>query len=149
MNAPASSAEIGAHCLRGGHARCLIPKVCACDCHQTEPPKPPAVVTQIRPTDCWNEPNRAGKYKPVIGLEWGDPPPVLKPKTQSIIADLVPELKRHPGQWAKVGTWKSPNSAATAANPLRKAHPDIEFTSRRAADGGSALYARAREDDGG
>lgn len=54
---------------------------------------------------------------------------------------LIPELKRRPGEWARLFDYDKPTGAASAATKLRQAFPDFEIVGRRV-EGGSAIFAR-------
>lgn len=71
-------------------------------------------------------------------VEWGELPE-SHPKT--VWDRISAELKSRPGEWAKVRSYSSPNSATNSAVSARKRCPELEIV-RRGAD----LWARWRED---
>lgn len=83
---------------------------------------------------------------PGNGLVWEDPPATngRHNKWLPLIADTLPELRRHPGAWARLFTWRDRKSAQAAKTSLAKRPEvaDIEFAARALPDGTSALYGR-------
>lgn len=89
---------------------------------------------------------------PQHGLVWEDPPPRGGGNTQVfVIVALVPELRRNPGKWARLYTWKNLTGANSMQTKLRALPElsDCEFIGRsNKAAGTSALYGRYLERDG-
>lgn len=79
-------------------------------------------------------------------LVWEAPPKRGKAKVVDEIAELVPKLKRHPGEWARLRVFGPKHSAANYVKALREAFPDIEFVSGFHLDG-SAIWGRAPKED--
>lgn len=71
-------------------------------------------------------------------IEWGDPPELKNPG----YGELLEELLGRPGEWGLLRTFASEGAASGQAYRLRKDHPTFEFTSRRLAGGGSAVWGR-------
>lgn len=88
-----------------------------------------------------------GKYKPLVDFVWEDPN--IGNATHGEVAKLLPELRRNPGKWARLLIYKSATGAGTSATKLKERFTDIEFTTRRLPESGSAVYARfvEAEDD--
>ena len=79
------------------------------------------------------------------GVSWEDPPQ-SKVRAAEDWAPLLAHIAQRPGHWAKLRHYDGETSAYRAAAQLRK-RDDLpkghwEFLARRAADGGSDLFAR-------
>jgi len=80
------------------------------------------------------------------GIVWEDPP--SKGGRSKIVDDiikLIPELRRNPGQWARLHTWTNTSGANGAQTALKKREDlsDIEFVARSSTkDKASSLYGR-------
>lgn len=74
-----------------------------------------------------------------VGLTWEDPPPpVNRNSITKEVLDLLPELRQHPGQWAKVATLSSAsNTYGYREKFVNATGPDFEFkVYNRVATGG-------------
>lgn len=85
-------------------------------------------------------------------LRWEDPPPERKGRGFAIhaaYAAAVVELKRSPGRWARIRSFKTATGAGGSMARLKRDFPDIEFVGRRVEDGEilSAIWARFVEAD--
>lgn len=79
------------------------------------------------------------------GMEWGSPPaPRSNRSCVHEFTEIVIELRRRPGEWARVFTYRKKNDAHARAQVLRKHEPysDIEWAPRSLPDGTSGLWAR-------
>lgn len=82
------------------------------------------------------------------GLVWEDPPPKRQrgAEVYDEILAFLPQLRRNPGRWARLYTWKNPSAASPVKQRLETNHAeavaDIEFVARRTGKELSALYGR-------
>lgn len=144
----------------------------ACDCTHQEDPMATAVDCPHCPVQCAGpaglashvrsmhpEHARAGGREappgsPVTpasnGLVWEDPPAPRSQASSAIQAILLaaPQLRRNPGRWAKLRSFKSSSGASSSKNGASKRAElvDIELVARKM-PGGSALFGRYIEAD--
>ena len=78
------------------------------------------------------------------GLVWEDPPSARRSSQFAEILDLIPQLRRNPGKWARLYTWRNKSGANGVQTRLRKMPElaDCEFVARTVDGTKSALYGR-------
>lgn len=86
-----------------------------------------------------------GPSRPVIELEWQDPPPEV-PRSVQPYVDVLLELQDKKEAWGRIATFAAATGASTAEKKLTAALEELDFgvyelTSRQTVDG-SELYAR-------
>ncbi len=76
-----------------------------------------------------------------VELRWEDPP--AHALSLSVrLAPHLPELREHPGRWARLIDYPRRSSASMAATRLAEQLPDFEWRGVTLRDGGSALWGR-------
>lgn len=152
---------VGTYCGVDAHDRCPG-KGCTCKCHASALGSLPCpecgrgcgskagLMAHMRAMHPDTVPASNGDTTPTPaadGIVWDDPP-VKGRRTSTLVrvAPQVPQLRRHPGRWARLVDLKAKSSASSALPKLRKEFPDIEFRAARFGEVGSAVWGRYVED---
>ncbi len=86
---------------------------------------------------------------PAVVVRWEDPPDVSRGRKPSdmFAPDLLAEIERHPGRWARVDNLKSKSGASARAKAFRSGKyapvaPPLWEAAARSVPTGSAFYLR-------
>lgn len=136
-------------CRAGDHALCASPADrCACTerRHPNRPstrPQEAAVPAAARPIAS------APSAVPSVVVRWEDPPDTSRGRkpAQMFAPELLAELERNPGKWARVDNLKSKSGASSRAKGFRSGKyapvaPPLWEAVGRATPTGSAFYLR-------
>jgi len=143
---PRTDPDLGTYCGVGNHAKCRLgAKRCACTCHTTGLPPDPDPAAPAPPPPAAR--GRVGRDALAdTDFAWEDPPPRgVGGRNVALVADLIPELRRNPGRWARLCIFQTDKGANSAKTSLAKVtqFSDIEFAARsNPADKTSTLYGR-------
>lgn len=103
--------DMSSWCRNEQHDTCVeMDARCQCPCH-TAPSMPLRAQPEPEPSA------RRESNVPVAGLEWGTPPGIRRTfhdALDHITPDMRQQLRDHPGEWAKVLTWRGTQRAAMA-----------------------------------